>query len=128
MWNKKKNILTLVVIVIIGFMVYDFFSVKLQELNGTGELIESFSSPNGQYVAKSFFIDDGGATVASRVRVSITSSKNNEEEDFNDETVYWGYRESDAVIKWVDDHTLIINGRKIDILNEETYYNWKDYL
>lgn len=107
-------------------MVYDFFSVKLHELNGTGELIESFSSPNGQYVATSFLIDDGGATVASRVRVSITS-KNNEKEDFNDETMYWGYRESDADIKWLDDHTLIINGRKIDILNEETYYNWKDY-
>lgn len=37
--------------------------------------MQEFSSLNNEYVARSYLIDDGGATVRAQVRVGITSKK-----------------------------------------------------
>lgn len=53
----------------------DLVSVQLHELNGSGAFMQEFSSLNNEYVARSYLIDDGGATVRAQVRVGITSKK-----------------------------------------------------
>lgn len=113
---------------LIGFFLIDKLWTQLPELNGKGELIESFQSPNNSYIAKSYLIDDGGATVASQIRVGITSVKSNKSPEFNDDTVYWEYRADSAEIKWISEDTILINGKKVDINDKETYYNWKDHV
>lgn len=113
---------------IIGFLLVDKLETQLPELNGRGDLIDSFPSPTNEYIANSYLIDDGGATVASQVRVGITSTGSKKEMELNDETVYWEYRVDSANIKWIDEDTLLINERTVNIFDDETYYNWKDHI
>jgi len=37
--------------------------------------------------------------------------------------IYWCYRQSDAKIKWVDNYEIVINGEKLNILNDS--YDWR---
>ncbi|MBM7608766.1 DUF5412 family protein [Ureibacillus composti] len=135
--NKRKviiiTILSPIVIIVSLFLILNsYISVDLKELNGKGELEESFISPNGQYQANSYIINEGGATVAFQNRVSVTSITD-ENKEFDDETIYWLYRAEDLIIEWQDNNTIVIsnetNGDKIiDINDPTTYFNYKDDL
>lgn len=114
----KKWFIALVLLLIIGipiYIVYDFLNVELDELP-KGELLSDHSSPNHDYIAKAYLIDEGGATVRAAIRVEI---------DFGNEikTVYWNYDESTVNIKWLDNETIEINDHQLNIFNDN--YHWK---
>lgn len=104
-------------------------SVSLTELDGKGQLQQEVPSPEDQYVARAYLIDDGGATVRAQVRVSITSLSG--DGDFNDKTIYWEINAEDkenTEIIWENDHLLTVNNKEINIYEEDTYYNWKEHI
>ncbi|WP_342573894.1 DUF5412 family protein [Solibacillus sp. FSL K6-1781] len=114
----KKVIVVFNLLFIIGipiYIIYDFIEVELDELP-KGELLSEHSSPNLDYIAKAYLIDEGGATVRAAIRVEI---------DFGNDlkTIYWNYDESTVNIKWLDHETIEINNHKLNIFND--YYHWK---
>ncbi|MPW26441.1 hypothetical protein GC105_11635 [Alkalibaculum sp. M08DMB] len=98
-------------------------------MNGRGEFKEEFLSPNQEYVAGSYLVDDGGATVRAQVRVGITS-KQNAEKQYDDETIYWEMNTDKDIAKviWLNEHIISVNDIMIDIHDKKTYYNWKHYI
>lgn len=67
-------ILSIILLFGILFLILDsFIRVELDELNGTGEIQETYFSPNKKYQADFFIINEGGATEGYQERVSITS-------------------------------------------------------
>ncbi|MGO4887305.1 DUF5412 family protein [Anaerobacillus sp. MEB173] len=111
----KKWLVVLGIIFIIGIPIYDFLNVELDELS-EGEFLTEYPSPNNEYMAKAYLIDEGGATVRAAIRVEI---------DFGNEikTIYWNYDESTVNIKWLDNETIEINDHKLNIFNDT--YHWK---
>ncbi|QDP99627.1 hypothetical protein FOH38_03095 [Lysinibacillus fusiformis] len=111
----KKWVIVIVIIFIIGIPIYDFLNVELDELS-VGKFLSEYPSPNNDYTAKAYLIDEGGATVRAAIRVEI---------DFENEikTIYWNYDESTVNIKWLDDETIEINNHKLNIFYDT--YHWK---
>lgn len=107
---KKKILIT--AIVVIAFLAYGvywaFFDMsRLPE----GELISEAVSPNGTYTVKAY-ISSGGATTDFAIRGELNyNTVSRKPKD-----IYWNYREDKAVIEWVDDNTVIINGHKLNVL------------
>ena len=114
----KKWAIRLAIIFIIGipiYAIYDFLDVELDELS-EGEFLSEYLSPNHDYTARAYLIDEGGATVRAAIRVEI---------DFGNEvkTIYWNYDESTVNIKWLDNEIIEINDHKLNIFNDT--YHWK---
>jgi hypothetical protein len=72
----KKWVIRLAIIFIIGipiYAIYDFLDVELDELS-EGEFLSKYLSPNHDYTARAYLIDEGGATVRSAIRVNSSWS------------------------------------------------------
>lgn len=126
----KKIIFIIIIMFVILFgslilILNSFFQVNLTELSGSGELQETYISPDGKYQADLFLINKGGATVDFQERVSITSLTDNKRE-FDDETIYWLYpANDDTFIEWRGNNKIAINNKIIFIKDPDSYYNWK---
>ncbi|UOE62478.1 hypothetical protein HPB58_09995 [Priestia filamentosa] len=133
--SKKRIFIAMILIlcIVIGAPLL-WLSAKLtthlDELDGRGRFITDVRSPTKEYTAVAYLIDDGGATVGAQLRIGITSYRL-AERDFDDKTIYWDKdtpHMEDPQIKWIDRHTVEVNGVKIDIYDKDTYYNWKDHI
>jgi hypothetical protein len=82
-----------------------------------GELITKETSPDGSYTVGTY-LNNGGATVDYSVLGVLYF--NNEERD--KKNIYWQYEEQKGEIVWEDNNTVIINGIKIDVPNDEYDY------
>ncbi|KOS71488.1 hypothetical protein AEA09_00295 [Lysinibacillus contaminans] len=115
----KKWVIVLAIIFLIGipiYAIYDFLVVELDELP-EGEFLSEYPSPNGEYTARAYLIDRGGATVRTAIRVEI---------DFGNKvkTIYWSYDEHTVKTKWLDNETVDINNHQLNIFKDT--YNWKE--
>lgn len=79
----------------------------------TGEFLTEEVSPDGSYTLK-VYVTNGGATVSYAVRGELIFNNQNKKP----KNIYWNYREENAVIEWVDDQTVIINGHSLKVPNE----------
>lgn len=111
----KKWVIVLAIIFIIGIPIYDFLNVELDELS-VGEFLSEHPSPNNDYIASAYLIDEGGATVRAAIRVEINFGN-------KIKTIYWNYDESTVNIKWLDKESIEINDHKLNIFNDT--YHWK---
>jgi len=118
MKNKRKYII-IVSAVIIGIAAalaafwYFFCSMKhLPE----GEYLKSSVSPEGTYKIKAYVSCTSLSSDAVRCEVQNTDTGKTK-------NVYWEYRKSDADISWVDDETVIINGRMLNVTSDK--YDWR---
>lgn len=122
-------IIFLVFILIIGaalLFINDRVNVGLEDLQGKGELIDSIASPDEDYTANVYLINEGGATTSFQIRVAIDSNNNNtaHEKTFDDYTIYWEYGTGEkTTVYWVDKETIKINDVTLNIFNDT--YNWK---
>jgi hypothetical protein len=82
-----------------------------------GEYLSSLQSPNKKYTLKSY-IFNGGATTAFSIRVELI---NNDTKKIKN--IYWDYDKSEAIIKWLDNDNVIINGKKLNIHHD--IYDWR---
>lgn len=75
-------------------------------------------SPNGDYTVRAY-LSNSGATVAFAVRGEVVyHNKRNKTKN-----IYWAYREEQAEIIWLDDHTVSINGVELNV--KKDVYDWR---
>ncbi|WNS78309.1 DUF5412 domain-containing protein [Domibacillus sp. DTU_2020_1001157_1_SI_ALB_TIR_016] len=106
--RQKKVIIPLLLLALLGYGVYwAFFDMdRLPK----GDFISEADSPNGDYTVKAY-VSSGGATTDFAVRAELHFNKENRKP----KTVYWNYHEEQAVIKWMDQDTVVINGHWLDV-------------
>ena len=96
-------------IIIILILVINHFFYSLSNLPD-GEFLAESRSPNGEYTVKAY-VSMSGATVADAVRGEVVYHQKKDKK----KNIYWNYRESTAEIDWIDEHTISINGVKLDV-------------
>ncbi len=82
-----------------------------------GELITHVSSPHETYTIKASRTN-GGATTTYAIRRELNFNNSRKKP----KNIYWNYREEDAIIKWFDDNTVIINGIKLNVPYEKFHF------
>lgn len=101
-------------IVFISCMNYFFFSMyHLPE----GELMDTVYSPDESYIINSY-LTDGGATVASSVRCEVVTVSTGQRRN-----IYWQYRCKTSEIVWIDETTVSINGKELNVITDS--YDWR---
>lgn len=97
---------------IIGYVIYWAFydMVRLP----TGDYLTEATSPDGKYTLKAY-VTNGGATAAYAVRGELVF---NEKED-KTKNIYWNYHDETAVIHWIANNKVVINGYTLTIPNEK---------
>lgn len=100
---------------LLAYIVYTlFFSMsRLPE----GEWLTSTTSPDETYTIH-FYLTNGGATTAYSIRGELVNYHTSDKKN-----IYWAYREHDVRTEWLDSHTVTINGRVLDVRNEQ--YDWR---
>ena len=96
-------------IIIILLLVINHFFFSMSNLP-YGEFLTEAKSPNGEYTVKAY-VSMSGATVADAVRGEVVYHQKKDKK----KNIYWNYRESTAGIDWIDEHTISINGVKLDV-------------
>ncbi|MBM7562950.1 DUF5412 family protein, partial [Fusibacter tunisiensis] len=83
-----------------------------------GELIDQIESPSGEY-SLSIYLVNGGATVSYAIRGELAYNQLNK----MSKNIYWNYKEETALVKWIDNNTVDINGHIIDVRYQ--VYDWR---
>lgn len=107
----KVFLLLLGISLIICYGIYwSFYDISRLE---TGELIAEVESPTGEYTLKAYLVN-GGATVSYAVRGELNYNIKNK----SPKNIYWDYPIDEAVITWIDNEIVVINGHTIHVLND----------
>lgn len=110
--KKRKRYLIIVVlifIVIAWFINWAFFDI--QRINGQEYLTES-TSPNGTYTVITY-LNNGGATTDYSVLGIVKNNKNDKTKN-----IYWEYHCDKSDMKWINDETIKINGKTLNVNND----------
>ena len=102
----------LVFCALIGYGVYWAF-YDMNRLP-TGEYLTEATSPDGKYTIK-VYLTNGGATTSYGIRAELVFN----EKDETTKTIYWNYDEETAMIQWLDNEKVMINGQILTIPNEK---------
>lgn len=118
--GSKKIIVRILLIICfilacIGYLVYHF-TWDTQSVP-KGDLLRKVNSPQRENCA---YIYQGteGATVDDSVIVEIKNNKTNKKK-----IIYVQYHQSDVTTKWINENTIQIGKRKMDI--EKDVYDWR---
>lgn len=109
---KKRKFKILLILLFILFVYHEFYDTN--HISG-GDLLEESFSPNKQYILKAYRID-GGALSADSVRVELIN-------DGNVKNIYFNYPENNVKITWLNETTVEINGKQLNILKDK--YDWR---
>ena len=115
------SVILLPILLFLIYLTYQTFDYRLSKYNGKGSLIQTYTSPDKKHQANIYTWSEGGATVGYSIRVGITSK----DKKFKDETVFWQYKNIKNDFKWLSDTKFEIQGKKVDIFDTKTWYNWK---
>ena len=103
------------IIVILLFIGYRLF-FDLESLP-EGVFISEVSSPMDEYTIK-FYINETSLSSPSLKGVLFYNEQDNQRK-----TIYNEYKQHEAIVEWVDNDTIIINGHQLNIL--EDVYDWR---
>lgn len=115
--SKKKIAISAVFIAIVAAVlicVYHFF-FSTAAIKGE-KLVSEYSSPNSTYTVE-IYQNDGGATTDYAV-LGVLRKKSDSSYSRN---IYWENHTDSAEVEWLDDDTVIINGRKIPNVLKDKY-------
>ena len=120
--KAKRRIITLVIVQIIVILL--FVSMILILIHGctelfapSEELAKSYDSPTGTYTVN-FYLINGGATTSWAVEAKVTDNSGSKD---NEKTIYYQYGTDETRLEWLDEHTVMINGKvKLDV-RHDTY-------
>lgn len=82
-----------------------------------GKLINEVESPDGKYSIKAYLSESSLSAPAILCELNYNTEKR------KSKNIYWNYRESHADIKWIDNTTVLINGKELNI--EYDTYDWR---
>lgn len=109
-----KKILPLIVIVMLLFSACTNYDMnKLPN----GDYISSSYSPQEKYRIDSFLCS-GNATTDFSVRCEVVDMSSG-----NKHNIYWEYHQDTVAVEWIDETTVIINEKKLNILTD--VYDWR---
>ncbi|MCR8843635.1 DUF5412 domain-containing protein [Paenibacillus sp. SC116] len=113
-----KWIIALGIIIILALYVYlkSFTLLLLPE----GDLFQSVESPDRSYTFHTYLVNAGGATGGFAIRGEIEDRQNGRKE-----TIYWQYKIDTAVIQWLDNTNVEINGIKLNIKTDK--YDYREH-
>ncbi len=121
-WIILKKTLRLGLIIFILLLVFISYGIywAFYDMNRLpkGELITKVVSPKGEYTLEAYLVN-GGSTVSYSIRGELKYNSINK----NPKTIYWSYRESEAIVEWKDEDTVEINGHTLDVKKE--VYDWR---
>lgn len=109
---KKRKFKILLILLFTLFVYHEFYDTN--HISG-GDLLEESFSPNKQYILKAYRID-GGALSANSVRVELINNG-------SVKNIYFNYPENNVKITWLDETTVEINGKQLNILKDK--YDWR---
>lgn len=112
---NKKIVFVCVFLIFIFYFLFKIFHFDIQQIDGGTLLIEE-SSPNGEYTFYGYMNDLPDTSIRGEILNNLTKKK---------KTIYYGYRESEFFVKWIDIDTINVNGRKLNI--NKDIYNSLDY-
>lgn len=85
----------------------------IQRIKGQ-ELLQTFVSPDGKYTV-SAYLNDGGATTDYAVLCTVLNHETGKERN-----IYWQYHCQKAVVQWLDEDVVKINGITLNV-TKDTY-------
>lgn len=115
--TKKKIAISTVLIAIIAaalICVYHFF-FSTAAIKGE-KFVGEYPSPNSTYTVE-IYQNDGGATTDYAV-LGVLCKKSDSSYHRN---IYWENHTDSAEVKWLDDDTVVINGKKIQNVLKDKY-------
>ena len=118
----KKTVILIVSVVFLALLSMGInFHLQLTDINRVpkGEFIRSEESPNGDY-RLNLYLSNGGATVDYAIRGEAEIIKTGKKRN-----IYWEYPCKEAEVEWEDNETVVINGKRLNILTDK--YDWRDY-
>lgn len=122
MRNKMLIVLTVLAIcfstVFISFFIFSGLNIGISQKNNDEIFLLSSYSPDEKYELSAYRTEPG-ATVDYSVKVYLI--KNNERK-----LIYNAYHESEVTIVWVDNETVSINDKKLNLSKDEKY-DWRKY-
>lgn len=111
-------IIFVILFIAIGFYAVNWAFFDIQRIDGQ-ELLNEAVSPDGKYTF-SAYLNNGGATTDYAVLCSVRNNDTDKEKN-----IYWNYHCSEAVIEWISEDTVIINGIELNVTTD-TYDYRKD--
>ena len=111
-------IIFIILFIAIGFYAVNWAFFDIQRIDGQ-ELLNEAVSPDGKYTV-SAYLNNGGATTDYAVLCSVRNNDTDKEKN-----IYWNYHCSEAVIEWISEDTVIINGIELNVTTD-TYDYRKD--
>lgn len=109
----KKAFGFLFVLLLCSLLVSCYSMEKLPK----GELLNTYPSPNEEHQIN-IYLCDGGATTDWSIRGELVECQTQISKN-----IYWCYHEKDADVQWVDNETVMINGRSLNIHSD--VYDWR---
>ena len=82
-----------------------------------GELQKEIESPNGELSIKIYLHSPSLSADAIRGELNFERKKR------KPKNIYWSYMESDAEVVWINEYTVNINGKTLDVFNDT--YDWR---
>ena len=119
--TKKRLIITSISIaILLGGVAYAFnwAFLDIQRISGQEYLNES-TSPNGAYTVTAY-LNNGGATVDYAVLGRLKNNKSGKIKN-----IYWQYHCEKAEMEWMNNETLKINGKELNVKDEIYDYRRK---
>lgn len=116
----KKIFMVIMIIGLTLFIAVYYFFYDMSRLSG-GTIIAEETSPDGTYTVKAY-LGEHGATVANTIRGELVFNHMARKP----KNIYWNYREEEAVVFWVDEDTVVINEKELDVPDEVYDYRRDD--
>ncbi len=115
----KKYLKFIIPLAIVAVLIYavNWAFFDIQRLKGQ-ELLDEVSSSDGKYTV-SVYLNNGGATTDYAVLCSV---RNNETE--KERNIYWQYHCTTANVRWLDEKTVNINGKELNV--EKDSYDYRN--
>lgn len=108
----------MIIVLIIFVELFAYCNSRLVMYNlPIGEYISKIDSPNYEYTLKAYRYS-GGATVDWSIRVELVNNKSGKIRN-----IYYKYHSQEAIMEWIDDENVIINGVKLNIEKDYYYMN-----
>lgn len=117
----KKILIVLAIwgLLFTGVLGYGVYWVFFDWSRFKQERITESISPEGKYTVNAYLYN-GGATTSYVVLGELVFN----EENKKSKKIYWQYKEEKAVIEWIDDDTVLINGVQLELPHET--YDYRD--